>query len=301
MTKRFCLWFFSLLSLIAAFEAHGAACCGGGSSAPSLILGDDRALFTTSYAQARVTDDVGSDGVWRKRDGRDLGETLRLDAAHIFRDRWQAGAGVPLTRRSRGGETATGVGDATATLGYEYLPEWDYHPIRPRGLGFAQLTLPTGKSPFESDSPLLLDARGRGFWAVGMGTVLTKITGAWDLAASLEAHRAFARKFSNASASGTLKPGFGARAELAAGWSRQAWRLGYAVAWSREDAVEVEGTIPSAGTEQRIATGTASASYAFPGEWAATLSYSDQTAFGAPVSASLEKTVGVSLQKRWLR
>lgn len=298
MIRRFFLLFFSVGAL-GGLEARGAACCGGGSSAPALILGDDRAILTTSYALARVTDDVGSDGLWRRRDGRDLGETFRIDAAHIFADRWQAGAGLPITRRTRGSEQATGAGDLSATLGYEYLPEWEYHPFRPRGMGFLQLIAPTGKSIYDSESPL--DARGRGFWSMGAGTVLTKISGPWDLAATLEYHRASARSSTIAGAPATLRPGFGGRAELAAGWSAGPWRLGAALAGLREDAVAVEGPIPSAGAEQRLATGTLTASYAFPGEWSATLAFADQTAFGAPSSTSLEKSFAVSLQKRWLR
>src|SRR5262245_9210446 len=82
--------------ILFSIDAFGAACCGGGFAAPSLIVGDDKAQVTTSYAYTQITDDVGTDSLWRKRETDESSETLKVEAAHIFWDRWQSGLSIPV-------------------------------------------------------------------------------------------------------------------------------------------------------------------------------------------------------------
>lgn len=292
---------FNFFLFLISLEVYAAACCGGGFAAPSLIVGDDKAQMTTSYVHSQVTDDVGADSFWRRRDTKETSDTIKLEGAHIFLDRWQAGASVPLIRRNRGGEESTGFGDVAGTLGYEYLPDWDYNPWRPRGLGFFQLTLPTGKSINEADSTYQLDSRGRGFWALGVGTILTKTIERWDVFANFDIHKSFNKKYSNAQSQGTLKPNLGGNFGLGAGYSVKSVRLGTALTWTYEDPVRVDGSISSHGSLQRYATSSLSVSYLFQEEWAATLAYTNQKWFGSPVNTSLGESLGFFLQKRWQR
>lgn len=292
--------FLSIFSLLAARSAFAAACCGGGFAAPAVIVGDDRAQFTATYGLTRIAADVDENSLWRERESRETGETLKLEGAHVFRDVWQAGMSVPVVKRARGGESSTGLGDVAATLGYEYLPDWDYNPWRPHGIGFLQLTLPTGRSANEDESALQLDARGRGFQAIGAGTILTKTFTRWDVVASLDVHRSFPRSFSNSQSSGRLIPGFGGNLGVGAGYNLESWRFGANLAWTHEDAVIVEGP-GTAGDAQRAATASLTASRMLPGEWAASFAYTDQTWFGEPLNTSLGRGVTLSLQKRWLR
>lgn len=287
--------------LLGARAAFAAACCGGGVAAPAMIVGDDKAQITTSYGYNRIVDEVGADSLWRPRESLESSETLRIEGAHIFADRWQAGFSVPVVRRSRAGQQSSGLGDVAGTFGYEYLPDWDYNPWRPHGVGFLQLILPTGRSINEADADFQLDSRGRGFWAVGAGTILTKVIGKWDVAASLDAHRSFERAYSNSQSSGVLKPGAGGTLALGAGYNFESLRVGGGLAWTYEDAVNVDGTASSSGALQRFATATASASYLISDELTATVVYADQTVFGAPSNTSLGRGATVSVQRRWLR
>lgn len=300
-TRQAYLSVFSLLSLLGAGPAFAAACCGGGFAAPSLIVGDDRAQVTASYAYSQITDDVGTDTLWRRRTAKESGETWKLDAAHLLSDQWQAGLSVPVVRRSRSAIGSTGLGDISATLGYEILPEWDYNPWRPRGLAYLQLTAPTGKAINEADATYQLDSRGRGFWAAGLGTILTKVYGSLDLLAAADLHKSFAKDYRNSQSSGRLEPGFGGNAGFGAGYSFSDFRLGAALTWAYEDAVSVAGTTASRGAPQRYTTASLSGSYLMNREWAATLTYSDQTKFGSPLNTSLGKSGMLLVQKRWER
>lgn len=298
------LWFlllFSFTNLLSAQKLWAAACCGGGFAAPSIIAGDDKAQLTSSFSMTEVTvDHVDAGGVWHKWDTHQRVQTIRLEGAHLLSDRWQAGFTLPLVQRSHLEQNYSGLGDIALSLGYEYLPDWNYNPLRPKGIGFIQLSLPTGKSKAESDHGGI-DSRGNGFWSVGAGTLLTKALGKYDVFSSFELHNSFAKDFSNSQMSGTLKPGFGGNFSLGAGYNLESLRFGASLLWSYEDPIKIESQTPSIGTAERSGTLTLSANYLASDDWAGTLSYSDQTLIGSPVNTSLGQTLSLVIQRRWAR
>ena len=302
--------FIFLLGLLAAIPAHAATCCGGSFAAPSLITSDDNAQATVSFSQARVIDDVYENGKWSARSNPEYAQSLKVEAAHLLSDRWQAGGSLPVIRRQRDAQESTdeswGLGDASADVAYEYLPEWSYSVWKPKGVGFLQLTAPTGKSANESTQTTALDVRGRGFWSVGLGSVLTKLVYPFDLQMTWEVHRSFPRDVSStAGVDRTLIPGWGGSFYLGAGWSRGDIRIGGGLSWNYEDAIRTSdsSTNPSDpdGSLQRFATGVVQVAYLFNENWAVNGSYSDQTLFGSPNNTTLSRTVLVGLQRRWPR
>lgn len=301
------LWFRSIfiinlvLILTYASSLWAAACCGGGFAAPSIIAGDDKAQLTStvSYSQV-VVDSVNSRGIWRSGDEHQQVRTFRLEGAHIFSDRWQLGFSLPVIQRSFMGKSYSGLGDAATSIGYEYLPDWDYDLYRPKGIGYLQVTLPTGMSPSESEVGGL-DSRGNGFLAIGVGTLLTKAIDRWDAMTSFEIHRSFEKHYSNSQVSGNLKPGFGGIFSMGGGYNLRSWRYGTAITWTYEDPIRIQGANSGIRPLERYATGTFSLSYMASERWAGTLSYSDQTLFGNPVNTSLGRTLALQLQRRWGR
>jgi hypothetical protein len=296
------LWLLLFSSFVFAPSlSWGAACCGGGFAAPTIIAGDDKAQLTTSYSFTEVAiDNVDSRGIWRKWDEHQMIQSFRIEGAHLISDRWQTGFALPLVQRSRMNEDFSGLGDISTTIGYEYLPDWDYNLIRPKGIGYIQLTLPTGKSRAESEVGGL-DSRGNGFWALGLGTLLTKAVGKYDLFSSLEIHRSFSKSVSNSQIQGSLVPGLGGNLGLGGGYNLQSIRIGGSLTWTYEDPIDVRGNTSSKGLPERHTTALLSASYMTSDEWAGTLSYSDQTLFGSPVNTSLGKSVALMIQRRWGR
>ncbi|RZA07586.1 MAG: serine protease spb1 [Proteobacteria bacterium] len=282
-------------------KARAAACCGGGFAAPSLIAGDDLAIFTASYAYTAIKKDVYPDGLWRNRDFSESSQTIKLEGAHIFFDRFQAGVSLPVVIRTRQEKAAVGLGDTALTMGYEYLTDWDYNPWRPRALGYLQLVAPTGRAIQEAGAVYQLDSRGRGFWALGIGTLLTKAWGNLDVFSSLDVRRSFAREYANAVSAGRLVPGWGGGVAFGAGYSLGEFRLGPSLNFSYEDPIRVEGTAASRGAPERYATFILAASYLMGDSYAATLSYSDQTLFGSPVNTRLGRGIAIQLQRRWAR
>ncbi|MGZ3725334.1 MAG: serine protease spb1, partial [Pseudobdellovibrio sp.] len=98
-----------------------------------------------------------------------------------------------------------------------------------------------------------------------------------------------------------IEPGNGGSFSLGCGYNMGDTRVGSSLAWNYEDPINVSGSTPSTGSDQRFATGSFLVSQMFDNLWAATLSYSDQTLFGDPSNATLSKTISLSLQKRWAR
>lgn len=297
--------FIILLILLSLPEARAASCCGGGFAIPSLITGDDKAQVTTSFSQGKVDTDVFSNGVWQKRSSDDTTQTYKLDYAHIFADRFQYGFSLPIESRQNrvagSDNKESGLGDISVQLGYEYLPDWDYNPWRPKGVGFVSLTIPTAPSIYEVTNEV--ESRGRGFYSLGAGTVLTKTWLNWDANANFEVHHSFTKVVNNPqTVVGTIVPGNGTSLGIGGGYSLGDTRIGSSLTWTFEDPINVESSsTPSNGSPERYATGTFMLSQMFNQDWAASLSYSDQTLFGDPSNAILSKSVAVSLQKRWQR
>lgn len=293
---------FSLVfALFTPCLANAASCCGGGFANPSVITGDEEATLIGDFSYANVGTEVSRGGIWQTRANPETLETFRIQGAHIFFDRFQFGGSVPVIRRTRAESGSLGIGDIAVNLGYEILPEWDFSPWRPRGVSYLTLGTPTGRSIQDATESLQLDARGRGFWSIGIGTTLTKIVGKFDLVSTLEAHKSFSKEIKTATVDGELVPGIGGSFLIGGGYSFQDTRIGASLGFNYEDSVETRGLISSPGSPARFATATLSLSQMLSEDWAAAVAISDQTLFGSPSNTSLARSIGVSLQRRFLR
>lgn len=298
---------FSLFFILASFAlvpkmAWSAACCGGGLSVPTLIISDDRAQFSGAYGVTYVTvDNVDYQGIWRRWDQHQNVQTLKMEGAHIISDRWQVGASVPVISRQYGDHSYSGLGDIATSLSYEYLSDWDYNPYRPKGIGFIQLNLPTGKARAESEVGGL-DSRGNGLWALGAGTLLSKAWAVWDVFVLLEWHRSFEKTINTSLLQGTVQPGSGANMGLGCGYNWLKYRAGFSLTQTLEDAMIIKSNNINIeqGLERWTTLGLAF-SYLHGESWSWTVSYTDQTVFGDPLNTSLGKGLGVQLQHRWAR
>jgi len=292
-----------LFSFNFSHRAWSAACCGAGFSLPSIITSDDKAQLSASVTRSRVSDDVFSNGLWKKREEKDMTDIYRLEGAHIFYDRFQAGLSLNFQRRVRSGAIdghAQGLGDTTLQLGYETIPDWNYSPYRPKAISYLSAILPTGTSVFETNSSGL-EARGRGFYGVGIGTIFTKSIRQIDLNANIEVHHSFEKKVKNKNLKGTIKPGNGSSLSLGGGYNFKKVRLGTLAQWSYEEPVDVRGSVVSRGHFQRFTTLSFMASYLFDHNATLSLSYGDQTLLASPVNTVLTKSLTLFYQQRFSR
>jgi hypothetical protein len=286
-----------------------APCCGGTANVPSLISGDDRTQLTATISSVNVVAEAGVGGGIKDRSGSDheAAQTIRLDTATLLTDRLQAGITLPITRRSRSRGNnevdATGLGDVAISIGYEVLPEWNYSSWRPRGLLFITTTIPTGGSIYDASKLYRIDSRGRGFYTLGAGTLLTKAFGNWDTSLLFEGHRAFPRSLNNELGVLTLVPGWGVSGMASVGYSPWggSFRLGLAVAPSLEDPVATEGVFTGEGAKTVLWNASAQISYMASEDISMSAIYSDQTLLGGSENSALNRAVAFLIQKRWGR
>jgi hypothetical protein len=299
---------------MSAATSFAASCCGGGSAAPTMITGDDLAQFSASLSQGQVIGDAPTSGlpVFRADGDTEQIQTLRLEGAYLLTDRWQTGASLALSRRSRvtsrtDSSSASGLGDITLSAAYEVLPEWEYSAWKPRGFLFAQFLIPTGGSIYEASfsatQPWGLDSRGRGFDTGGLGALFTKSWSSWDSSILVETHRAFSRTFATAPGPLKLIPGWGASASAGAGYSPSGVpvRFGLSLAPSYEGGIASEGTVTSSSDSQLVWNTSAQLGWMVTHGSTLSAIYTDQTLVGPASNASLSRTFALSYQKRWER
>jgi hypothetical protein len=298
---KFLSLFFLLPSILRA-----AACCGSGSLLPSLITGDDRAQISAVLSYEKVKSDVFPDGRVFLRDSDDIEttQTLKLHGAYLFYDRLQAGIEVPLIKHIRTlnvqEESAVGLGDVTLDAGYEWLPERVYSSWQPKGFGFVKVLLPTGKSIYESETPLNSDILGKGFYQLAVGNLFIKTWGMWDAFLAAEWHWILPRSFQTSGA-GTLSfnSGWGSSAQFGAGFNPSIFRIGISLSPSYESAQITSGRIASAGASKWVWNASAHLGVRWDSEWSSSVTYTDQTLLGGASNNTLSRSVSLLMQKRF--
>lgn len=295
------------LGLIAVPTAEAAPCCAGSSSSAALILGDERAKLQASVSHGSVVADSPVSGLPTFRSGGNSEETqtLKLAGSHIFADRFQLGATLSVLRHetSRQGaqSSQSAFGDLGTTFGYEFLPEWDYSEWKPKGVAFLGLTLPTGRSIYESSAVNAVDVSGEGFTAVSVGTAFIKRFRAWDASLVSTLSLPFARDFETVRIDPSvgvdllLDVGYSFFGDFRAGAFLEPLYQGTKLARDREDGSETKSA-----SQLRWNTGVELTKLT-ANDWAFTLSYIDQTLVGPTRNTTLSRTASFSVTKRLLR
>jgi hypothetical protein len=280
-------------------------------------MGDSQSQLTQTFSYNQtIIDRVDSEGIWYPSKTSSVLATYRIDYAYAF-EQSQVGISIPIVQKQRATYYNSGIADTQLSLGYEFLPDWDYSWWRPKGVGFMQLILPTGKYNDSSEMGGA-DNLGQGFWGFALGTVFTKSISKWDLSTNVDVHHFLPRSTSTPYYSGEIQPGYGGHLGAGVGWNKKDFRIGSSVEWTKEQAMQLKANpseFSSDGAEENYATLFVSASYTPSNKSSnkltednnpfSNLSYSlsvaDQTLLGNPSNTSLGRTLSFSLQKRWLR
>lgn len=299
--------------MLRAPSAFAAACCAGNSAAPSILSSDDAAQLSISAARGTVIGDAPAQGipVFRNDGSSEVTTTYLLSGAMLLSDRWQAGAAIPLvnhTLQTPAGNTtgSTSLGDLRFTTAYEFLPEWTYSNWKPRGFVFAQLTLPTGVSIYESQIQGAVDAAGKGFTSASLGTLLVKRWAAWDAYALPELHYSFSRAFTPDFQAAEIQAGsnWGGSFALGVGLSPGAgdFRVGLRVQPIYESPRDVTSAAGLSVTSEQLSwNSTLEATYMAGVRWSINAAYTDQTLLGPAINTSLSRIFALALQHRWQR
>lgn len=290
--------------------AFAGACCGGGSSVAGVILGDEKYLLGLDLDSKTITTDVSAKGVWRDRLELEEQQTLKLHLTSLISDRFQLGVSPSLVKKHRYGDTDTSLGDTSLLLAYEALPDWDYHPIRPRGTVYLSASIPTGKSVYDSQSTGFLDAAGKGYASLGLGAIFNKTISKWTAIFSTEAHHGFDKS--------PIRPSWGYTTSLSFSYDLASWIKGLYVQTGLShtyqnvfhlEQSQFEGN-QSLETVDALQVTAPSIGLSYSGipflpesedPLVFHLTYSDQSLLGMPLNTPLGKTLSVGIRKQILR
>ena len=168
-------WLFLFCFLVTEFGWSGA-CCGSGARFPGYI--DTQASQQFSYLlefNDFVYEYVSPSGTWYPNQQGLSIVTHRFEFSKWISQNWQSGIAIPFLQRHSVRGDSQGLGDLQWTQGYLWEP---YEVVI-----FAQLSLPTGQNRYAGS---LLEARGRGQWALALGYQKSHRHLAWDMVHSAQ-------------------------------------------------------------------------------------------------------------------
>jgi hypothetical protein len=285
---------------------------------PALITGDEKAKASVTLGYATVVADApgASGGLSVYRDDLSPSEkrlTSTFNYAQLIDgDRLQAGVSVPVVLNSVESQskksTNTHLGDIALMLGYEGIQELEYSETKPKVYFFSALTLPTGRSIYDSDESIASDVSGGGLYQLQLGAYAVKTWSAWDASAGFRGGRSFARTFQDLESSNpndTVSVG-GAwvyAATLEGGYSfSDRFRVGLGEELQYQSPHPVTVDQVSKPTSQRMVWNTSLAvSYLLGDHEAFTLAYGDQTLIGPAITTALARSLALSYLFRWDR
>lgn len=306
--------------ILAALEltpkiSWGGACCARSSSLPTLILGDDQFQMGVGYVIDQTVAITNEEGAteFLEAGSSQFRQVVRLDAAAMITDRLQSGMSVPLVNRNVQtpdfSGAYTGIGDLRLNLAYEFMTSWTYSSWKPQGFLYGLITVPTGRSMYESSEPMETDITGNGFASASVGTLFLKRWATWDAFILPEIHYSFSREFdatfNPAGQSLVVHPGFGGSLGLGIGWSPGGgdFRLGFRLHPRVDQGVRAilsrteyasPGVMASCDTAIDL-------SYMLNSSNSFMVSYTDQTLWGFAQNSPLSRLLSFNYQHRWER
>jgi hypothetical protein len=299
------------LKILASNNVWAAACCARSAATPILILGDDEAQINVGFSFAKVLAEPLDTGtvVWKDPDTSELNRIIKVDGATLITDRFQVGASLNLVNHRISGvgvsESRTALGDMRVSGGYEILPSWEYSIWKPQGYLFTVLTLPTGRSLYESKTPGLSDVTGNGFFSLSVGNLLMKRWSRWDTFILPEIHYSLPRSFESFGEQNKVIPGFGGSFGVGIGFSPGGGdiRLGARIQPKFDQGRKVISASSSSQTREWIMSNDLGLdmSYLLSTNDTVMLSYTDQTLIGPASSTNLNRVFAINFQHRWER
>ncbi len=307
---KFALSFFVVFFGYNEQRAWSAPCCARSAAAPFLILTDDEAQIGLGVSAVDAVANVFEKAAFRPSGRTDFTNQYRVDGALLLSDRLQMGLSAAMVGRFVGStgnpENNLGFGDTRLSLGYEYLPAWNYSAWKPQGFLFSVVTLPTGRSKFELGSgDSKATVTGLGFYSVALGSIFLKRWNVIDGFIIVEAHYSLPRTFATAYDPQVVVPGLGGSAGFGLGWSPGGgnWRVGLRVQ-PRVDQVPTNNGIPEYLALPRVISSCDTGfdlSYMLGNSQTIMMSYTDQTLLGYAANTNLNRVLALNFQHRWER
>lgn len=290
--------------LFSCTSVKAASCCGGGSSMPGPMTGDHMAQINTGLSHSALTHSVDDKGEFRKlsNDKIEITESFNISIHYLLSDLWQIRFGAPFKKNTLQNkvvhETSQGIGDIKTSLMYEFLPEYFYHPFKPRGFIFFEQSFNNSKSIYEAEKPYLTDAMGSGFYTSSLGLYFFKSVESWDISVSGEYHFSRPERFENNSNNKfKVEPGDGYSLAISCGYSpifKPDLHFGVSLSYLRENASYIFGDVVSRTLAKTIYESSLSIGHLF-NSVSYSLVFSDQSFLGLGENVFTAKSITLNM------
>ncbi len=300
--KIFSLFLFSFVFLHSE-DALASSCCVSNTSVSNLMILPSRWQETFSLSQSRVIGDVNEKGssVFRRDNNRDILNLAKLDLAYGWSPRYQSGLSLTYQGRSRDLN-----GESSESSGWSDIGLWQaYQIISSKRLWvFNSLNIPTGRSIYNTQSSLGVDARGSGTYQVGLGIFAIRNLKEWDFISSSEIHHSLGRTFNEDGIETRASSFWGASLSGGVGYipwrSKARYGLGLTPRYEEPKNVRVNKTRVD-GKSSLVWDLSINYSYTINSQHSLGLSYIDQTIFGPARNTVLSRLVIFQWQTKWER
>ncbi len=265
-----------------------ASCCVSNTSIPNLMILPSDWQQTFSVSQSRVIGDVDDKGksTFRNKDNKEITQAARMDLAYGWNFRYQTGVSVKYQNKSRefAGNEDQDSGWSDVGLSHAFAPK-----MFDRLWVFQTVNIPTAKSVYDAQSSMAVDAQGSGTYFTGLGFFKINNYKQGDLTFGSEVHRSFGRTIKAGGSETSLDSFWGGSASFGGGWVpwKSKARLGFVMTPRMEgpktgqhNGDEIKGK------QSLVWDSVVNATYSFDSQYAAGISYLDQTLVG-PVSNTL--------------
>ena len=295
------LLFIALFSLDAG-PLMAAACCGGSSVAPLIMSKEAQSIVSFSMVKDSITHNASSSGEVQKKSSEfnTIIDQLNISGIYSLTPFIQiAGLVTYLNKYSQTtnfSESSSGIKNATLQMNYEFMPEYFYSLWRPRGFVFLNLTLPVGKSIYESSKAYQTDALSSGQYSSNFGVLFKKNWSEWDFSFATSIAHYFSRNFKQNSEIINVGGNQQISCNLEAGFSPNsgALRLGVSLDFAYQSKKEIS---ESSLTTKNYHLGLGlSGIYQFS-NFIIGINFLDQSYFSIAKNKALTKAIGIKLNK----
>jgi hypothetical protein len=263
-----------------------------------IITSDNQKEISLGYSHRTDIGQTNSDGKSTFNNSQIIDEknSLNIGTSFLIKDQWQFGIKTSLVEKTvqKSGikETNKGFSDIDIQGSFEYLPEFNYHPYKPRGFVYFKTTVPTSQSIYDSESKILSDVRGSGLYSVSMGNFLIKKFDLITLKFGTEFSYVFGKNFNSYKLKDFQK--FTVPLGIAYAISNSDFSIGLTDTFSYTFPKTTIGNISSKSSKEYFWDINTFLNYSKNRDSIWSLSYSDSTLVGKSINSPLYRTVGLT-------
>lgn len=289
-----------LICLIILFPqlVHASSCCGGGSSSSMIITGDNRQEWNLGVSYRNDLGQTDNFGWATFHDDKikDHQNAINFQYQRQLYEQFQLAAKTSLiqkTLQKQGrSETRNGLGDLDLQASFEFLPEYTYSLLKPRGFIYSKLTIPNSRSLYDSNSAVFSDVRGSGLYSLSLGTFFLKKIASSSFKIGLEGQHLFGRTFNQNHLSDYNKLIIPLGYTYA--FDPTPLSIGFNSTWNYQTEKKLTGEITSISSKEYFWELGTFLNWSINREETWGVSYSDSTLVGKNINSPLYRTFGLN-------